>query len=187
MLPAKPLYANTVSTVLFLLLFRSESLSQVFLIVCRWLYQRLQTVPEEDWKDIFLCYDNICDLNALKAFQADLPVESPYDKMWKKISKIIDGLHIQNHIRDDCRTLYNPAKFHDRFPQKTSANTMVAEQTFSWLTKYKKQMCAMNKPNQIFFMHRLCIRRNAYNFKCLSESRTPLAPQSRSNHQRRPE
>lgn len=170
--------------ILHLLLYRSESLSQVYVIVCKWLYQRLQSVNGNDWNDIFLCYDNICNLCALKAFQADIPAEPPYNEMWKKITKIIDGLHIHNHTREECKVLYAPERFHERFPEKTSANTMVAEQTFSWLTKYKKQLCAMNKQNQLFFLHRLCVRRNFYNYKCLSEKKVPLVPQPRSNLQR---
>jgi hypothetical protein len=112
-----------------------------------WLYKCLQTVEEKDWQDIFLCYDNMCNLNALKAFLADIPAESPYHFMWTRITKVIDGLHIKNHVREDCKILYNPEKFRICFPEKTHAKTMVAEQAFSWLTKYKKQLCAMNKQN----------------------------------------
>jgi hypothetical protein len=154
------------------------------MIVIKWLYHRLQEVDERHWNDIFLSYDNMCNLNALKAFQIDLPAEKPYNMMWKRITKLIDGLHIRNHVRDDCRILYDPNKFKERFPEKLFANTMVAEQTFSWLGKYKKQMCAMNKHNQMFFMHRLCIRRNEYTAKCLAKEETPLLPQPRSNLQR---
>jgi hypothetical protein len=158
----------------------------VYLIVCKWLYHRLQPVDEEDWGEIFVCYDNMCNLNALKAFREDIPIDEPYNRMWKGVSKIIDGLHIKNHVRDDCKIVYNPAIFRERFPEKTSTNTMVAEQTFSKLSKYKKQLNAMTKPNQLFFLHRLCTKLNEYTHKCLSAGKTPVAPQARSNIQRSP-
>ena len=39
-------------------------------------------------------------------------------------------------------------------------NTMACEQTFAWLSRHKKIMCAMNKCHFHFYLHRLVKHRN---------------------------
>ena len=51
---------------------RSESPSQVFLIVLKWLMNTLKTKPPEEWKDLILCYDNMCHLDGLRAAKVPL-------------------------------------------------------------------------------------------------------------------
>ena len=71
---------------------RSESPSQVFVIVISWLLDVLKEREESKWKEVILCYDNMCHLDALKVAQKDLPLDAPYNKMWKKV---INSLHIK--------------------------------------------------------------------------------------------
>ena len=76
------------SAVLF---YRSESPSQVFLIVISWLFEILQSVPQSDWSSIILSYDNMCHLDGLRAATAPLPLPQPYNTMWKEITKVYCG------------------------------------------------------------------------------------------------
>ena len=119
-------------------------------------------MPEEEWGDLFVVYDNMCQLNRLLAARNELPLEAPYNRMWLRVSKIIDGLHVANHKNGACRRDYGPDHFSQRFGEQFAKNTMVAEQTFSWLGKFRKQANSMTKENQIFFFHRLIVLRNRY-------------------------
>ena len=53
---------------------------------------------QESWGNIILCYDNMCHLDGLKAAKEPLSLPPPYNQMWIDIKKIIDSLHIRNHV-----------------------------------------------------------------------------------------
>ena len=149
---------HVVFTVMFFLFQnRSESPSQVFTIIIKWLFNILKHLPESKWPEVILCYDNMCHLDGLKAAQQDLPLEPPYNHMWKSVTKIIDFLHIKNHVDEKCQELYHPKKVKDHHPKY---NLMCAEQVFTWLSRFKKITCSMNKSHHCFFIHRTVTRRN---------------------------
>lgn len=75
-----------------------------------------------------------------------------------------------------CRTLYNPEKFTELFEGAYVKNTMAAEQTFSWLVKYKKQLNSMSRDRQIFFLHRIIVLRNRYIEDCLTTGVKVVGP-----------
>lgn len=76
------LYAMTGINIYILLAFcRSESPSQVFVIVISWLLEVLKGRHESEWKEVILCYDNMCHLDGLKVAKQDLPLDTPYNKM----------------------------------------------------------------------------------------------------------
>ena len=152
---------------------RSESPSQVFLIAIQWLFHVLKNVPESEWGQTVLAYDNMCHLDGLKAAQENLPLPPPFHTMWKKVDKIIDSLHIRNHIDPKCQEIYHPKRVKEKNPH---FNLMCAEQTFAWLSRYKRICSAMNKTHQCFFLHRMVKRRNAYTELCVHEGRSPLLP-----------
>ena len=154
-------------------LYRSESPSQVFVIVISWLLDVLKEREESKWKEVILCYDNMCHLDALKVAQKDLPLDAPYDKMWKKVTKIIDSLHIKNHTDDKCLATYHPKQIKDAHP---TYNLMCAEQVFSWLSRYKRITSSMNKTHHCFFIHRIVTRRNRYTSFCNRINRSALLP-----------
>ena len=64
------------------------------------------------------------------------------------IQKIIDSLHIRNHKDQSCKESYNPANLKKELPD---GNTMAAEQTFVWLSRFKKILCAMPKVHHLFY------------------------------------
>ena len=127
-----------------------------------------------------------CNFARLKAVKQPLPAGfSTGDlDLWTNIRLIIDGLHLRNHKRESCSINFNPQFFKDAHPHATETNTMAAEQSFSWLTKYKKQVNAMNKRNQIFFLHRIIVRRNAYLRHCFLNNARPIRCGKRSSQMR---
>lgn len=151
----------------------SEGPGQVFLLTIQYLTQRLQGIPEEEWEDFFLAYDNMCNLDRLRATKKSLPLAPPFNNLWFKINKVIDRLHIRNHKRPECKTKYSCDDLKAKIP---GLNTPVAEQTFIWASKFKKIMCAMPKRRQLFYYHRMVVRRNRYTSNCYKENRDPTLP-----------
>ena len=94
----------------------------------------------------------MCNLLKLKASQTKLPLSEKYSDMWLCINKIIDGLHLQNHKNKDCKEKLHPDKILTMHPDlKLTKNTMAAEQTFVWLSRFKKILCCMPKPHHLFY------------------------------------
>ena len=121
---------------------RSESPTQAFLITVLWLYGKFKDCKEsgmsdeailEEMRSTCLAYDNMCHLDSLLVSKDDLPLPKPFDKAWKSIGKVIDRLHLRNHVDPKCKRLYNPD---DVIP--SNFNTMACEQTFIWASRFKK-------------------------------------------------
>ena len=91
---------------------------------------------------------------------------------WKKI---IDRLHISNHKDKKCKEKYDPSGLKEEIP---NGNTMAAEQTFVWLSRFKKILCAMPKVHHLFFLHRMVKHRNNYTVRCYKNGRKPLLPKA---------
>ena len=117
--------------------------------------------------------DNMCHLDNLKVAREPLPLPGDHKYIWQDITKIIDELHIRNHKDSRCRTKYNPEVV--KTISKTT-NTMSCEQTFAWLSRFKKVICAMPKTHFHFFLHRMIKRRNLYITYCYANNRRPLQP-----------
>ena len=160
----------------FFLLLRSESPSQVFIIVLSWLCVVLKNINPANWSNIFLAYDNMCHLDGLRAAKNLLPWCSLWDKAWMSVKKIIDRLHISNHKDKKCKEKYDPSTLKEEIP---NGNTMAAEQTFVWLSRFKKNLCAMPKVHHLFFLHRMVKHRNNYTVRCYKNGRKPLLPKAR--------
>ena len=155
---------------------RSESPSQVFFILLTWLRALLDTksIPETRLHDIYIAYDNMCNLCRLKVATKPLPLPPPLDKAWLQCNKIIDTFHLKNHSRAVCHTKYSPEKLKTEHP---NYNTQAGEQTFVWLGRFKNICCAMNKTHHLFYIHRMVRRRNEYTEKCYQYGRKPILPQ----------
>ena len=155
--------------------FRSESPGQVFLFILAWLYLTLQRVPVHLWGNICLAYDNMCGLMRLKAAQTVLPLPPPFHSMWTSITKVIDTLHIRNHVNPTCQRELHPDKIGLVHPDlKDTKNTQAAEQTFIWLGRFKKIVCSMSRTHHLFYIHRMVKHRNIYTARCYKEGRKPL-------------
>jgi hypothetical protein len=112
----------------------------------------------------------------MKLLAKKLALPEPFDNVWLAINKVIDPLHIKNHTRTKCKTLYNPEKVKKDFPE---ANLMCAEQTFAWMGRYKKIFNAMPKTHFHFVLHRLVKGRNEYTNQCYKANRKPLLPSAK--------
>jgi hypothetical protein len=170
-------YASEYKTTETIIIDRSESPSQVFLIVVQWLYNTLQNVPVSNWSDIVIAYDAMCKLDGLKVSSQPLPLPEPYDKMWLTVRKVIDTFHFKNHTDKVCRSKYNPDTVHK---EQANINFMSCEQTFVWLSKYKKNLCSMSKNHHLFYLHRMITHRNKYTEHCHAIGRKPLLPKARN-------
>lgn len=152
---------------------RSEGPAQVFLLVLMWLVTQFGDKGRETWKRITLSYDNMCHLNNLRVAKQPLPLPGDLRFIWQDINKIIDDLHIKNHRDPTCHELYSPEQLKAENPHY---NSMSCEQTFAWLSRHKKIMCAMQKCHFHFYLHRMVKRRNNYISHCYSNGRRPLSP-----------
>ena len=123
---------------ILLTMFRSESPSQMFIIIISWLCVILKTINPVNWCKVFLPYDNMCRLDGLRAARQELPWSAPWNNAWMSIQKIIDSLHIRNHKDSPCKENYDPSSLKKELPK---GNTMAAEQTFVWLSRFKKVLC----------------------------------------------
>lgn len=144
-----------------------------------YLYKRLEKVPEKEWGDFILSYDNMCNVCRMIATRDPLPLPEPYNMLWKKITKVIDLLHLRNHKNPKCKRDFSPQALKEKFPR---LNTPVAEQTFVWAARFKKILCAMPQLHFLFFYHRMVTRRNRYTAKCYRENREPVLPKVRSSY-----
>ena len=127
--------------------FRSESPSQVFLILVQWLLSMASVCGGISYMPpVTLAHDNMCKLDRLCVARKPLPLSTPYDKIWLNVHKIIDVF--RNHTNPQCRVRYNPEKFQTENPK---FNTQAGEQTFVWAGRFKHILCSMNKTHHFFF------------------------------------
>ena len=84
-------------------------------------------------------------------------------------------MYYRNHKDEMCKATYNPEQAKTMYP---NVSFMCAEQTFSWLSRYRRILCAMPKTHHLFFLHRLVKRRNKYTELCRKLEREPLLPHS---------
>ena len=159
-------------------LFKSEGPLQVSLLMLKYLMKRFPDTNPEEWMKHFVNYDNICNVDRLKLLQGLLPLPAPFSTIWMDVKKVIDPLHIKNHKNPECHTKYSPEAVKTEIPD---ANLMVAEQTFSWLGKFKKVLNSMPKYHQLFMLHRLVQRRNEYTQYCYSIGARPMLPSVKYN------
>ena len=124
-----------------------------------WLITEFGDKGRDFWKTITLSYDNMCKLDSLKVTRSPLPLPGDLKYIWKDISKVIDDLHIKNYVNPKCHTQYSTENLRKEWP---NANTMACEQTFAWLSRFKKILCLMDKTHFHFYLHRMVQRRNRY-------------------------
>ena len=89
--------------------------------------------------------------------------------------------YYQGHIRPfdaRCKAVYTPDLIKEEHP---TYNTMSCEQTFVWLSRFKKVVCAMHKTHHHFYIRRMVKRRNSYIEYCYMNNRRPLQPKAKSS------
>ena len=65
-----------------------------------------------------------------------------------------------------------------------NGNTMIAEETFSWLSRYKKILNVLPKERFEFMLHRLIIHRNKYTEYCHEVKKYPLLSTLKKNQRK---
>ena len=81
---------------------------QVFLILLKWLQTLTKSVSDSTLPEMYLAYDNMCNVDRLKVARAPLPLPPPMDTAWLNIKKIIDTFHLPNHVNPECHRVYSP-------------------------------------------------------------------------------
>ena len=150
---------------------RSESPSQVFLILLQWLLSLSKS--GYDVSKVTLAYDNMCNIERMNVTKMPLPLPPPMDTLWMNIGKIIDVFHFGNHVSPECKERFSPAKLKESNP---NFNTQAGEQTFVWVSRFQHILCSMTKTHHLFYLHRMVLRRNAYTAKCYKNNRKPILP-----------
>ena len=124
-------------------------------------------------KSFFLSYDNVCNLSNMKLWREPLPIKT-FANLWQdNLIKIIDSIHLHNHKRESCHKNFNPKILKEKLPD---GNTMICEQTFCWLGRFKKILNALPKHRFEFMLHRLVIHRNRYTEYCHLVKKYPHLP-----------
>jgi len=77
----------------------------------------------------------------------------------------------KNHVDDRCKELYNSDKLKEKY---STFNTMSCEQTFAWLSRYKKILCSIPKVHHHFYLHRMVKHRNSYITYCYKNGKRPI-------------
>jgi len=65
---------------------------------------------------MILAYDNMCNLQKMKAAKALLPFSPPSDQLWMNVQKIIDVFHFKNHVSPDCKEKFSPKAVKEQHP-----------------------------------------------------------------------
>ena len=112
----------------------------MFLLMLTWLLAAFGDESRDEWKKVILSYDNMCHVDNLKVAKRELPLPGDLKYIWQDITKIIDTLHINNHVDEQCRRKYDPSSVKELNP---TFNTMSCEQTFTWMSRYKKILRSM--------------------------------------------
>ena len=73
-----------------------------------------------------------------------MPLPGKLKVIWKDLHKITDDLHLDPR----CAQNYLPTSLQDDI---SDMNTMSCEQTFAWLSRFKKILCAMPKEHHCFY------------------------------------
>ena len=150
------------------------------MLVLSWLVAAFGHQSRKTWKGITLSYDNMCHLDNLRVSKRPLPLPGDLKYIWQDtFGKIIDTLHIHNHVDKECQVKYSPQELKEN---NEDFNTMVCEQTFAWLSRYKKILCSMPKIHHHFYLHRMIKRRNTYISYCYSHGRRPIQPSIRTKN-----
>lgn len=118
----------------------------------------------------------MCNLDKLHAARNPLPLNAPMNIMWTTIKKTVDRLHLRNHKDAACKTLYNPDKV---LPD--GYNTMAGEQTFAWMSRYKKIVNSVTQTHHLFYLHRMYQRRKKYTALCRQRGKCPVLPGINTN------
>ena len=132
----------------------------MFLLTLLWLVAEFGQQGRDVWKRIIVAYDNMCHLNNLRVARKELPLPGELRHIWMDVTKVIDRLHMSNHVDPSCHKLYSMDNI--KVEENKHFNTMACEQTFAWLSRHKKILCAMPKNQFHFYLHRMVKRRNKY-------------------------
>ena len=107
----------------------------------------------------------------MKIWREPLPINMLPILWHNNLIKIIDSVHLHNHRWDSCKRDLNPSIL-----KKVMPNGNMMEETFAWLSRYKKILNVLPKHRFEFMLHRLVVHRNKYTEYCHKMKKYPLLP-----------
>ena len=149
--------------------------SWLFLCGC---WQRFLAWPEKIDKRNLVLWQHV-SFRQFESGKKPLPLPGDWHHMRLDITNIIDSLHIANHKDRRCREIYSPQQLKKDHPHM---NTMCCEQTFAWLSRYKRISSSMPKMHHHFYLHHMVKRRNEYIERCYMQGRRPGVPNVKAAH-----
>lgn len=99
-----------------------------------------------------MCYDCACTLKLFikKHFGTDDLKSTDFTQYLTSLTMAVDRFHVSNHKRSMCKTVMRPdhSCHNDVY---ASINTQVAEQLFSYFSKFKNSFRGYNYPKSTIF------------------------------------
>lgn len=134
------------TTNLSLCFVRSKSPSQVFAILT-YLRSVLKDsdLPVEEWSKMFVIYDNMCNLDWIRAAREESPFWSPKDRMRLEVSKVIDKFILGNqrgvNVRgsNTQRTLWNCTRSSKRWTHRQLSKHCLAASVRIYFEPFPKE------------------------------------------------
>ena len=141
----------------------------MFLIVLKWMATVFGHLQRDEVKKKVISYDNMCHLNNLKVrfkltvlrvlimidiktgCKETVATPRPLKNFMARCTKDYRLLTYFKSQDPRCKEQYSPDSFKDLNPD---SNTMCCEQTFAWLSRYKRIVNAMPKTHHHFYLHR---------------------------------
>lgn len=148
------------------------------MLVIMWLVCQFGEKGRDAWKSLTIAYDNMCHLNNLRVARSPLPLPGDLKHIWQDVNKVIDDFHLKNHRDQSCKQKYTTETLRQTQPD---VNTSACEQTFAWLSRHKKILCAMPKIHFHFYLHRMVKRRNRYISYCYANGLRVVAPKPKAS------
>lgn len=105
----------------------------------------------------------MCNVDKMRVVKQLLFLIEFYYRFWIDVNKVIDRLYLRNYKDVKCKENYNFDVFKELI---FKLNTLVAEQIFIWVVRFKKIFGVMLKSYFLFFYYRMVVRRNRYIEKC---------------------
>lgn len=123
------------------------------------------------WKTTFCVMTKCVNLTPWKLLKRTFPCLPHSTWCGETSGKLLKRLHLANHKHPKCKAVYSAD---EALPPGN--NTMVAKQTFSWFSRFKKIANSMSQTQHLFFIHRNIKRRNTYTAKCRRKGKEPVLP-----------
>jgi hypothetical protein len=121
-------------------------------IIVRRVHHHILTISRFGQLPTAMCYGCACTLKLFveNHFDSDVLKATDFTEFLSSLTMAVDRFHVKNHKRAMCKTIMKPDHpCHNNI--YASINTEVAEQLFSYLSKFKHSFRGYNYPKSTIF------------------------------------